>query len=100
MSPAGVYPITCAGGEDDNYTFSYVDGAFTVTKESAGITYTGDTQVTTAKVGAKAKVTFAATLEEQQDGWLGDQLAGQMILFEIYSFGDTNFAGGILYSPC
>jgi hypothetical protein len=89
MSPAGSYPITCSGGVDDNYTFSYVDGAFTVTKESAGITYTGDTQVTTAKAKAKAKVTFAATLEEQQDGWLGDQLSGQKILFEIYSFGGS-----------
>jgi hypothetical protein len=91
MSPAGDYPITCAEGEDDNYTFSYVQGTFTVTKECAGIAYTGDTQVTTAKAGAKAKVTFAAVLEEQQDGWLGEHLAGQEILFEVFSFGDNSF---------
>jgi hypothetical protein len=92
ISPAGDYPITCAGGVDDNYTFNYVEGKFTVTKESAGITYTGDTQVTTAKVGAKAKVTLAAVLEEEQDGWLGEHLAGQKILFEVFSFGDTSFS--------
>ncbi len=27
---AGTYPITCSGGVDDNYTFSYVDGTLTV----------------------------------------------------------------------
>jgi len=91
MSPAGDYAITCSGGVASNYTFSYDKGTFTVTKENVGIIYTGDTQVTTAKAKAKAKVIFAATLEEQQDGWLGDQLTGQKILFEVFSFGDTSF---------
>jgi len=38
-SPAGEYPITCSGGEDDNYSFNYVDGNFTVTKENAIVTF-------------------------------------------------------------
>ncbi|MDW7753874.1 MAG: MBG domain-containing protein [Brevefilum sp.] len=39
VSPAGDYPITCSGGEDNNYTFSYVEGTFTVTRENAIITF-------------------------------------------------------------
>ncbi len=42
-SPAGSYPITCSGGVDDYYAFSYVDGTFTVTQEDAYIEYSGDT---------------------------------------------------------
>jgi hypothetical protein len=40
-STAGEYPITCSGGEDNNYTFSYVNGTFTVTKENATVTFDG-----------------------------------------------------------
>jgi hypothetical protein len=36
---AGNYPITCTGGEDNNYTFSYVNGTFTVKKENAIVTF-------------------------------------------------------------
>jgi hypothetical protein len=92
MSPAGIYPITCAGGFDNNYIFSYTDGTFTVTKENAEVTYTGDTQVTTPKVGAKVGVIFAAVLEETQDSWLGIHLTRQTILFEVFNFGDESVA--------
>ncbi len=91
LSPAGAYPITCSGGVAPNYEITYVAGTFTVSKEGAEITYTGDTQVTTAKEGARATVTLAATLEEEQDGWLGDQLAGQQVLFQAFGFGDTTY---------
>jgi hypothetical protein len=93
LSPAGTYPITCSGGVAANYAFTYVPGTFTVSKEDAFITYTGDTQVTTAKAGTKATVTLAAVLEEEQDSSLGSQLAGQRILFQVYAFGaDMNTA--------
>jgi hypothetical protein len=38
-SPAGDYRITCSGGDDNNYTFSYKEGTFTVTKENATGTF-------------------------------------------------------------
>jgi len=63
-----------------------------ITTESARIAYTGDTQVTTAKVGAKATVTLAATLEEEQDGLLGGHLGGQQIVFGVYGLGDATYA--------
>ena len=33
------YTITCSGGEDNNYDFSYVDGTLTVTQEDAEVSY-------------------------------------------------------------
>jgi hypothetical protein len=39
LSPADDYTVTCAGGEDNNYTFSYVNGTFTVKKENAIVTF-------------------------------------------------------------
>jgi hypothetical protein len=42
-SPAGSYPITCSGGADGNYAFSYIPGTFTITQENAYIDYSGDT---------------------------------------------------------
>jgi len=35
--PAGTFLITCSGGNDNNYTFSFVSGTFTVTHEDAPI---------------------------------------------------------------
>ncbi len=42
LDQAGDYFITCSGGEDNNYTFSYVGGTFTVTKENATVTFDND----------------------------------------------------------
>ena len=35
-SPVGSYPITCSGGLDNNYTFSYVAGTLTIVYAPAG----------------------------------------------------------------
>jgi uncharacterized repeat protein (TIGR03803 family) len=40
LSPVGSYPITVAGGSDNNYTFTYVDGTLTIGK--ATLTATAD----------------------------------------------------------
>ena len=44
-SDAGSYTITCSGGVDNNYTFSYVDGTLTVNQ--ATLTVTADDQTIT-----------------------------------------------------
>ena len=95
LSPAGAYPITCSGGAAPNYEFVYEQGTFIVTTDSARIAYTGDTQATIAKEGAKATVTLAATLEEEQDGLLGVHLGGRQIVFGVYGFGDTTYANPV-----
>ena len=41
-SNAGTYPITCSGGVDDNYSFSYVAGTLTVGKVFLRAEYIGD----------------------------------------------------------
>ena len=38
ISGVGSYTTTCAGAADPNYTFSYVDGAYTVTPAAATVT--------------------------------------------------------------
>jgi len=37
LSNAGSYPITVAGGLDDNYDFTYVSGSLTITKATLGV---------------------------------------------------------------
>ena len=39
-SDAGTYPIVCAGGDDNNYSFSYTDGTFTISRASQTISFT------------------------------------------------------------
>jgi hypothetical protein len=59
------YPITCAGGDDDNYSFSYVDGELTVTK--APLTVTADDK--TKEYGeANPALTFAYAGFKGTDG--------------------------------
>jgi hypothetical protein len=41
-SPAGIYSITCSEGADDNYSFTYINGTFTVTQEDAKVTFASD----------------------------------------------------------
>ncbi len=38
-SNAGTYPISLAGGSDDNYSFSFVNGSLTITKANQTITF-------------------------------------------------------------
>jgi hypothetical protein len=66
------YPITCAGGADDQYTFNYVAGTLTVSKADQTVAFDGDaptgatvggssTQTATASSGLLAAVTVDAS---------------------------------------
>jgi hypothetical protein len=45
------YPITCSGGADDHYAFTYVDGSLTVTEAAQTITFT-PTAPASARIGS------------------------------------------------
>ena len=47
-SPLGDYPITLSGGDDDNYTFNYVDGTLTISKKSQTLAFPLIAKKTTA----------------------------------------------------
>jgi hypothetical protein len=55
-------PITCSAGADDNYSFSYVNGVFTVTQEDARATYTGPMLVFTPPGGSSATIALKAAV--------------------------------------
>jgi hypothetical protein len=81
-SAPGNYPITCSGGADDDYSFSYTDGTLTVTQEDARATYNGNSLFWTSSASsANAAVTLSATirdatalpvLDPAYDIWAGD----------------------------
>jgi gliding motility-associated-like protein len=45
-SPVGTYPITVSGGDDNNYTFSYVSGTLTITRATPVVTWNNPTAIT------------------------------------------------------
>ncbi|MBX2945177.1 MAG: gliding motility-associated C-terminal domain-containing protein [Cyclobacteriaceae bacterium] len=45
-SPVGTYPITVTGGDDNNYTFSYVSGTLTITKATPVVTWSNPAAIT------------------------------------------------------
>jgi hypothetical protein len=93
--PAGERGVSAAFAGNDYYEPSSDSDTFTITNESAEIIYTGDTQVVTSKVGAKATVVLAATLTEDADGSLGTRLGEQTLRFEVFSFGDSGLVMAI-----
>jgi hypothetical protein len=58
-SDVGVYPITVAGGSDNNYNLSYVSGKLTITKASQTITFgkPNDVQETAGSFSLSATAT-------------------------------------------
>ena len=46
-SAVGIYPSTCSGAADPNYTFSYVDGTITVTTGAVPVTVTASSATIT-----------------------------------------------------
>jgi hypothetical protein len=86
FSPAGVYPITCSIGTlaATNYSFTFVNGVMTVTKENVETAYTGDTFVYTAgPTISTAPVRLAASLTQEADGYPGD-LTLARVRFELF----------------
>ncbi len=57
---AGGYTITCTGGADNNYTFSYFAGSLTVTKADQTVAFDGSAPAGAA-VGGSATQTATAT---------------------------------------
>jgi hypothetical protein len=98
----GVYPSTCAGAVDANYTISYVPGSVTVTGGPTTLTYTGPQQVSTKSTFAPA-ATLASTAPSC--------VPGQQIAFSLnvnptngaagpYALGTgTTGAGGVATAP-
>jgi hypothetical protein len=64
-SAPGTYPITCSGGADGNYAFSFQPGTLTVTQEDAQADYTGSLFVSTGGSStSKATLNVAATVRD------------------------------------
>ena len=63
-SDAGVYPITVAGGADNNYNFSYVAGTLTITKANQIITFgkPNDVQETAGSISLSATTSSNLTV--------------------------------------
>ncbi|GLC23682.1 MBG domain-containing protein [Roseisolibacter agri] len=71
ISPEASYPITCSGGADNDYAFSYTAGSLGVTKEDMVLDYTGQTFVSTNRSGGTASAQLSVSVSESQDGNLG-----------------------------
>ena len=88
--PAGDYPITCTGQSSDSYAVTYVDGTFSVTREDAVVTYTGDTLDTVSTYRSSA-VQLAGTITEAVDGSLGDKLGTTSLSFTVHAASDAGY---------
>jgi hypothetical protein len=59
------YPVTCSGGSDDNYGFTYLDGKITVVPQQAPVAYIGQTAfVTSGSSSTTAQVALSASLQD------------------------------------
>jgi hypothetical protein len=62
-SAPGTYPVTCSGGFDPNYTFTFQQGTLTVTAEDARAAYNGNALFWTTGVNSNtANVTLSAAV--------------------------------------
>jgi large repetitive protein len=73
-TPAGTYPITCGGAAAANYTFSYVPGTLTVSRNATSLVYGGgQTVLGGTSFTAQAQVSSAAPVCS----------AGQTVVFSL-----------------
>jgi hypothetical protein len=63
-----------------------------VVQENATITYTGDTLVSTSRSNSTPTVNLSALVTEEQDGSLGNTLAGKTVRFSVYKYSDTTLS--------
>ena len=100
-SPAGNYPITISGGNDNNYTYIYVSGILTITKLQQTITITGipekllvgDTYTLAATSSAGLTVLFESN-NTSLATITGDNLTGVskgLVQIRAYNQGDQNY---------
>jgi hypothetical protein len=83
-SPAALYPSTCTGATDPNYTISYLPGIVTVTPAATTVSYTGLTQV-----GVSSSLTPTASVSSPATGCVG----GQQVGFALATNPTTGAAG-------
>ena len=62
-SDVGAYATTASGGEDNNYSFAYVDGVLAITKATAAITLSDNTATYDGKAHGVTVATTPAGLE-------------------------------------
>ena len=101
-SPFGEYDIVVSGGSDDNYSFNYIDGTFTIEdnvgfEESAGFTmriYPNPSRdIITIEIGSSERQGFKMTIMDQ----LGKDLFIVNIEDEITQIDMSQFAPGMYY---
>ena len=92
LSPAGNYAIVPSGQSSSNYAITYQNGVLMVVQENATITYTGDTLVSTSRSNSTPTVNLSALVTEEQDGSLGNTLAGKTVRFSVYKYSDTTLS--------
>jgi hypothetical protein len=91
-SGPNMYPITCSGGVDDNYSFSYVGGTLTVTKEDASSAFSGSTYYSTPTAGGSVTATLSAVITDAADGSRGD-IRNAKVTFVNRDASSAAFAG-------
>jgi GH25 family lysozyme M1 (1,4-beta-N-acetylmuramidase) len=92
-SPAGAYPTSCSlfpSSYTSNYAITYVDGALTIAKRPASLSYTGPLMVSTgAATSNSATVTVQAQVTQTFDGSVGDITKSAPINFLFYKSSNT-----------
>ncbi|GHU93619.1 hypothetical protein FACS1894156_0720 [Bacteroidia bacterium] len=71
-TPIGTYPITAAGGVADNYAFTYVDGALTVSKQIPAYTLPTGLTATVVQAGTTTTLQTLADISLPA-GWAWDE---------------------------
>jgi gliding motility-associated-like protein len=100
-SPVGTYPLTPTGGSDNNYSFSYVPGTLTITKQQQTITITdlprkiqiGSTHQVSAESTSGLTVSFES-LDSGIASVTGNNLTGVAkgsARIRAFSQGDQNY---------
>jgi hypothetical protein len=92
--PAGSASVASNFAGDALYVSSSDSDSYTVNRESATITYTGDTLKSTGSTSSSSTTTLSlsAAVAEQADGSLGNKLDQQKLTFTLYSSNDTTMS--------
>jgi hypothetical protein len=92
--PAPTVAVASSFAGDSLYTSSSDNDGYTVNRESASITYTGDTLKSTGSTSSNSTttLTLSAAVAEQADGSFGNKLNQQTLTFNLYASNDTTFS--------
>jgi hypothetical protein len=92
--PAGAVSVASNFAGDSLYASSSDSDSYTVNRENATITYTGDTLKSTGSTASNSTTTLSlsAAVTEQADGSLGNKLDQQNLTFTLYASNDTTMS--------